>query len=142
MSTSGYKNLKVVPNLDRAYQKDGIIYVGKFTNTLDWLKTVVHEMAHYLRNQNTNGIAAIYETYNEIESKVTEQAFYQYLLASKKPIIVTENGLRCLNQSDIKLQNLREIMLESQNLFRFQDEYWFVKKLRSNLKKEWNLPIY
>ena len=99
-------------------------------------------MAHYLRNQNTNGIAAIYETYNEIESKVTEQAFYQYLLASKKPIIVTENGLRCLNQSDIKLQNLREIMLESQNLFRFQDEYWFVKKLRSNLKKEWNLPIY
>ena len=49
-------------------------------------------MAHYLRNQNTNGIAAIYETYNEIESKVTEQAFYQYLLASKKPIIVTENG--------------------------------------------------
>ena len=142
LSTSGYKNLKVVPNLDRAYQKDGIIYVGKFTNTLDWLKTVVHEMAHYLRNQNTNGIAAIYETYNEIESKVTEQAFYQYLLASKKPIIVTENGLRCLNQSDIKLQNLREIMLESQNLFRFQDEYWFVKKLRSNLKKEWNLPIY
>ena len=135
LSTSGYKNLKVVPNLDRAYQKDGIIYVGEFTNTLDWLKTVVHEMAHYLRNQNTNGIAAIYGTYNEIESKVTEQAFYQYLLASKKPIIVTENGLRCLNQSDIKLQNLREIMLESQNLFRFQDEYWFVKKLRSNLKK-------
>ena len=135
LSTSGYKNLKVVPNLDRAYQKDGIIYVGEFTNTLDWLKTVVHEMAHYLRSQNTNGIAAIYGTYNEIESKVTEQAFYQYLLASKKPIIVTENGLRCLNQSDIKLQNLREIILESQNLFRFQDEYWFVKKLRSNLKK-------
>ena len=75
LSTSGYKNLKVVPNLDRAYQKNGIIYVGEFTNTLDWLKTVVHEIAHYLRSQNTNGIAAIYGTYNEIESKVTEQAF-------------------------------------------------------------------
>lgn len=135
LSIGGYKNLRIEKGLERAYQKDGVIYLPEFTNTFEWLKTAVHEMAHYIRNQNTNGISATFGTYNEVEAKITEQAFYQYLVNSKQPILIDENGRRPLNQSDIELQNLREIMFEQQNLFRFRDEYWFVKKLRNNFKE-------
>ena len=135
LSIGGYKNLRIEKGLERAYQKDGVIYLPEFTNTFEWLKTAVHEMAHYIRNQNTNGISATFGTYNEVEAKIIEQAFYQYLVNSKQPILIDENGRRPLNQSDIELQNLREIMFEQQNLFRFKDEYWFVKKLRNNFKE-------
>lgn len=135
LSIGGYKNLRIEKGLERAYQKDGVIYLPEFTNTFEWLKTAVHEMAHYIRNQNTKGISATFGTYNEVEAKIIEQAFYQYLVNSKQPILIDENGRRPLNQSDIELQNLREIMFEQQNLFRFKDEYWFVKKLRNNFKE-------
>ena len=135
LSIGNYKNLRIEKGLKRAYQKDGVIYLPEFTNTLGWLKTAVHEMAHYIRNQNTNGVTAIFGTFNEIEAKITEQAFYQYLVNSKQPIFIDENSKRPLNQKDIELQNLREMLLEQQNLFRFKDEYWFIKRLRNNLKE-------
>lgn len=135
LSIGNYKNLRIEKGLKRAYQKDGIIYLPEFTNTLEWLKTAVHEMAHYIRNQNTNGVTAVFGTFNEIEAKITEQAFYQYLVNSKQPIFIDENEKRFLNQKDIELQNLREMLLEQQNLFRFKDEYWFIKRLRNNLKE-------
>ena len=135
LSIGNYKNLRIEKGLKRAYQKDGVIYLPEFTNTLEWLKTAVHELAHYIRNQNTNGVTATFGTFNEIEAKITEQAFYQYLVNSKQPIFIDENGKRFLNQKDIELQNLREMLLEQQNLFRFKDEYWFIKRLRNNLKE-------
>lgn len=135
LSIGNYKNLRIEKGLKRAYQKDGVIYLPEFTNTLGWLKTAVHEMAHYIRNQNTNGVTAIFGTFNEIEAKITEQAFYQYLVNSKQSIFIDENSKRPLNQKDIELQNLREMLLEQQNLFRFKDEYWFIKRLRNNLKE-------
>ena len=135
LSIGSYKNLRIEKGLKRAYQKDGVIYLPEFTNTLEWLKTAVHELAHYIRNQNTNGVTAVFGTFNEIEAKITEQAFYQYLVNSKQPIFIDENKRRFLNQKDIELQNLREMLLEQQNLFRFKDEYWFIKRLRNNLKE-------
>ena len=135
LSIGNYKNLRIENGLKRAYQKDGVIYLPEFTNTLEWLKTAVHELAHYIRNQNTNGVTATFGTFNEIEAKITEQAFYQYLVNSKQPIFIDENKRRFLNQKDIELQNLREMLLEQQNLFRFKDEYWFIKRLRNNLKE-------
>lgn len=135
LSIGSYKNLRIEKGLKRAYQKDGVIYLPEFANTLEWLKTAVHELAHYIRNQNTNGVAAVFGTFNEIEAKIVEQAFYQYLVNSKQPIFIDENEKRFLNQKDIELQNLREMLLEQQNLFRFKDEYWFIKRLRNNLKE-------
>lgn len=79
-----------ITDISRVYQRGGIIYMPAYENSFEWLKTLTHEMAHKIRLSKTKGQADGFIA--EIESKVTEIAFYQYLIDKKIPIIKEADG--------------------------------------------------
>ena len=53
-------------------ERDGLIKLQKFDNSLGWLVTLVHEMAHAISKNNSKGTNNLFA---EVEAKVTEQVF-------------------------------------------------------------------
>lgn len=123
-----------ITDISRAYQRGGIIYMPAYENSFEWLKTLTHEIAHKIRLSKTKGQADGFIA--EIESKVTEIAFYQYLINREMPIIKEANGkIRPLNNIDVESQKILEMNNEFSNINRIFDEYAIVKILESNKRK-------
>lgn len=113
-------------------ERDGLIKLQKFDNTLGWLVTLVHEMAHAISKNNSKGTDNLF---TEVEAKVTEQVFYQYLVNNKINIILDENNsLRALTAEEVQLQRLLEMDHEREYLYRYNRERAVVNGLRNNLK--------
>ena len=113
-------------------EKDGLIKLQKFDNSLGWLVTLVHEMAHAISRNNSKGTDNLF---TEVEAKVTEQVFYQYLINNKINIILDENNnLRSLTTEEVQFQRLLEMDHEREYLYRYNREAAVVKGLRENLK--------
>ena len=113
-------------------ERDGLIKLQKFDNTLGWLVTLVHEMAHAISKNNSKGTDNLF---TEVEDKVTEQVFYQYLVNNKINIILDENNsLRALTAEEVQLQRLLEMDHEREYLYRYNRERAVVNGLRNNLK--------
>lgn len=113
-------------------ERDGLIKLQKFDNSLGWLVTLVHEMAHAISKNNSKGTDNLF---TEVEAKVTEQVFYQYLVNNKINIILNENNsLRALTAEEVQLQRLLEMDHEREYLYRYNRERAVVNGLRNNLK--------
>lgn len=113
-------------------ERDGLIKLQKFDNSLGWLVTLVHEMAHAISKNNSKGTDNLF---TEVEAKVTEQVFYQYLVNNKINIILDENNsLRALTAEEVQLQRLLEMDHEREYLYRYNRERAVVNGLRNNLK--------
>lgn len=128
-----YHNIFISSNQERARFSNGKIYLGLNDGTFDYIKTVVHEVAHsiryYSQKKATNtGIIA------EVESKAVENIFYKYLIEKDIKIIKTSNNeLRSLTYEDVRKQKLHEIEFEKTFIKRALEEYELIKVLRENL---------
>ncbi len=113
-------------------ERDGLIKLQKFDNFLGWLVTLIHEMAHAISKNNSKGTDNLFA---EVEAKVTEQVFYQYLVNNKINIIFDEkNSLRSLTTEEVQIQRLLEMDQEREYLYRYNRERAVVNGLRNNLK--------
>ena len=127
------QNIEVIPTLDRAKQSGGKIYLGKNDGTFDYLKTVIHEVAHCIRYYSQKedidtGLIA------EVESKEIEDIFYKYLIKKNVKIIKDSNNeFRSLTQNDVKKQKLHEIEHDKIFIRRALEEYQLIKVLRDNM---------
>ena len=79
-------NIRVDENQTRAKFSNGVIHLGLNDGTFDYVKTVIHEVAHSIKyySQNkvsTDGLIA------EVESKEIEEIFYKYLIEKDIKII-------------------------------------------------------
>lgn len=127
------QNIRVDENQTRAKFSNGVIHLGLNDGTFDYVKTVIHEVAHSIKyySQNkvsTDGLIA------EVESKEIEEIFYKYLIEKDIKIIKdSNNNLRSLTQDDVVKQRLYEIEHEKIFIRRALEEYQLINVLRENM---------
>lgn len=128
-------NIEIIPTLDRAKHSNGKIYLGKNDGTFDYLKTVIHEVAHCIRFYSQKEIVDT-GLIAEVESKEVEDIFYKYLINNNIKIIKnSNNGFRSLTQDDVKKQKLHEIEHDKIYIRRALEEYQLINVLRENMNE-------
>ena len=128
-----YHNIFINPNQERARFSNGKIYLGLNDGTFDYIKTVVHEVAHSIRYYSQKK-ATYTGLIAEVESKAVENIFYKYLIEKDIKIIKTSNNeLRSLTYEDVRKQKLHEIENEKTFIKRTLEEYELIKVLKENL---------
>ena len=112
---------------------DGAIKIKEFDESLGWLVALTHEMAHAISKINSPGSNPLFA---EVEAKVTEMAFYRYLIDNKINIIKEPNNvLRPLTSEEVEEQKFLEMSGERETLRRYLWESAIVNGLRDNLRR-------
>lgn len=112
--------------------QDGMIKIKEFDKSLGWLVALIHEMAHAISKINSPGSEPLFA---EVEAKVTEIAFYRYLIDNKINIIKEANNVpRPLTSLEVEEQKFLEMSGEREILRRYVWESAVVNELRSNLR--------
>lgn len=127
------QNIIIDSNQERAKFSGGKIYLGTNDGTFEYVKTVIHEVAHSIRYYSQNNVVDT-GLITEVESKAIENIFYKYLIKKDIKIIKdSNNGLRSLTDDDVRRQKLHEIEHEKTFIKRALEEYQLVKVLRENM---------
>ena len=131
------KNIIIKPNLNRAFATNEKIYLGPNNGTLEYMMTIIHEVAHCIRFYSRNNKGLDTGLIAELEAKEAEEMFYKYLIEKDKKIIVdSNNDLRSLNNNDVKQEMLFEMENEKNIIKRAIEECEFIKVLKNNMHND------